>query len=117
MLTSIVSYFDVVLYAISIGLGLVILWAAWYTLHPPKGVHLMWWHILTITVAVWILQTLFIIRVISDLRLFNSTTLLPGTIPSWYLYIATFSFILSDVAFWIILKVQRGRRHIQDCKV
>ncbi len=113
-MTILISYLAVALHAISLGLGAVILWAAWFTLRPAKGIHLMWWHILTITVAVWILQTLFILRVVSDLRLFNSTTLLPGTVPSWYIYIATFSLVLADVAFWIILKVQRGRRQQQQ---
>ncbi len=112
-LTTFVSYLAIVLHAVSLGLGAVILCSAWYTLRPAKGVHLMWWHILAITVAVWILETLLLLRVISDLRLFGTTTLLPGTNPVWYLYTATFAFVLVDVSFWLIYKVQRGRLRLQ----
>lgn len=108
-----ISYLAIILHAVSIGLGVVILCSAWYTLRPAKGVHLMWWHVLAITCAVWGWHSLFLLRVISDLNLFGTTAVLPGTIPSWYLYTATFFLALADAAFWLILKVQRGRLRLQ----
>jgi hypothetical protein len=108
-----ISYLAIALHAVSLGFGAVILWAAWFTLRPAKGVHLMWWHILAITVGVWGWHSLFVLRVVSDLRLYDTTTLLPGTAPLWYLCVGTAILALDDVAFWLILKVQRGRRRLQ----
>ncbi len=113
---SFLSYLAVVLYAVNIGLGVVILASAWETLRPGKGVHLAWWHVLVITCVVWGWEALFLLRVISDLNLFGATNLLPGTIPSWYLIFATALLLFGDVAFWLILKVQRGRRRLQASK-
>ncbi len=113
MLITAVSYAAIALHAISIGLGAVILMSAWQTLRPPRPVHLMWWHVLAITIGVWFWHSLFLVRVISDLRLFDLEPLLPGTIPTWYLFLGTAVLLLDDVAFWLILKVQRGRRQLQ----
>ncbi len=107
------SYLAIVLHSISIGLGTVILMSAWQTLRPPRGIQLMWWHVLAITAGVWFWHSLFLLRVISDLRLFNLEPLLPGTVPTWYLFLGTAILLLDDVAFWLILKVQRGRRQLQ----
>jgi hypothetical protein len=107
------ALFAVVLHAISIGLGSVILWASWITLRPAIGVHLMWWHILAITIGVWLWHTLFVIRVVSDHRLFGFGDWLPGTVPAWYLLVGTIGLLLDDVALWLILKVQRGRLQLQ----
>ncbi len=113
MIVTIFSYAAIVLYAISIGLGIVILISAWCTLRPGKGVHLAWWHVLAITIALWNWHALFALRVVSDLNLFGATNVLPGVIPTWYLIFATSNLLLADVALWIILKVQRGRRQLQ----
>lgn len=107
------SYLAIVLHAVSIGLGVVILSAAWQTLRPSRGAHLMWWHVLAITVGVWVWHTLFLLRVVSDLMLFGSEAFLPGTVPTWYLLLGTAILLLDDVAFWLILRVQRGRLRLQ----
>jgi hypothetical protein len=112
-LALVVALATVVLHAISLGLGVVILWSAWKTLRPARGVHLAWWHVLAITVAVWGWHTWFTIRVVSDLGLFGTTDILPGTVPTWYLVGGMAYLVLGDVAFWLILKVQRGRRQLQ----
>jgi hypothetical protein len=108
-----VALVTVVLHAVSIGLGAVILWSAWKTLRPARGVHLMWWHVLAVTVGMWGWHFLFTIRVVSDLNLFGTTDLLPGTLPTWYLVVGMVTLVLDDVALWLILKVQRGRRQLQ----
>ncbi len=116
MITTIVSYLSVALYAINIGLGIVILISAWDTLRPGKGVHLAWWHVFVITCVVWGWEGLFLVRVISDLRLFGAASLLPGIVPMWYLIFAFLLLLFGNVAFWLILKVQRGRRQLQRGK-
>lgn len=107
------SYIAILLGAVSYGLGTVICWAAHETLRPRRGVHLMFWHVLAVTIGVWGFHTLFLVRVLSDLNLFDSVSFLPGTVPLWYLITGTGLLALNDVAFWIILKVQRGRRQLQ----
>ncbi len=111
-----ISYLAIVLHAVSIGLGIVILVSAWQTLRPPRGVHLAWWHVLAITIAVWNWHSLFALRAISDMGLFGAANVLPGTVPTWYLVFATGNLLLGDVALWLIFKVQRGRRRLQGAK-
>lgn len=113
MLRTLVSYLAVLLGAASYGLGGVICWSAYKTLRPPKGIHLMFWHVLAVTLGVWGFHALFLVRVISDLNAFDTLSLLPGTVPTWYLTTATTFLALNDTAFWLILKVQRGRRQLQ----
>lgn len=108
-----IRYLAILLGSASYGLGAVICWSAYQTLRPARGVHLMFWHVLAITIATWAFHALFLARVVSDLDAFDSLSLLPGTIPTWYLVTGTLALALTDVAFWIILKVQRGRRQLQ----
>lgn len=112
MLTTI-SYVAILLATVTFGLGGVICWSAYQTLRPARGVHLMFWHVLAITVGVLGFHVLFLVRVVSDLDLFDSISVLPGTIPRWYLITGTLLLALNAAAFWIILKVQRGRHRLQ----
>lgn len=110
---NLLRYVALFLGSISFGLGGVIIWSAWSTLRPRRGVQLMFWHVCAITLSTWGFHVLFLLRVVSDLPIFVSYALFPGIIPFWYLLTGALFLALNNVAFWLILKVQRGRRYIQ----
>lgn len=112
-MTELVPYVAVGLHAVSVALGVVILHAAWETLRPTGGVHLMWWHVLAITLGVWGWHSLFVLRMMSDAGDFGTAELFVGPSPTWLIGIGFLLLILDDLALWLILKVQRGRYRLQ----
>lgn len=98
----------VCLFAVSLGLGGTILVTARQTMRPKTGngkLGLMWWHILTITVAVWGWEFAALVPIFQLLSGAAAPTYLgPG-----FIALAT----LTNVALWLILRVQRGRLKIQ----
>lgn len=91
-----------VLYAVSLGLGGTILVYARHTMRPRRsGPGLMYWHILSITLALWGWE---LVALVPILGLYEEQAPLIWRGPTFIAFA-----LLTNFALYLILKVQRGR--------
>jgi hypothetical protein len=82
-----------------IGAMLVITWLAFRVLHPPRRPGFLWWHVLTVTLAV---SGLVVTTAGERLAMLQQP-------PDWRLPIALVSMVLLDIALVLIFRIEYER--------